>query len=125
MASSREQAIDDKAWISTMDALCALISCCAHSARDEKIRAMPGAIYNILMVVRLRSRLLSILPTDFIGNALDLMLVSVHCQGMDSTPANVAEVAHLIRRGIKKRDERYIGNMFAALKSAIDLGRVG
>lgn len=124
MASPREQAIGDKAWISTMDALCALIGCCAHSARDEKIRARPGGTYSIAIVVGLRSKLSSILPAGFIGNALDILIVPLPNQSMDPTQANIAALASLIRDGIKQRDERYIRNMIAALKSAIDLGRV-
>ena len=122
MASSREQATDDKVWISTIDALCALVSCCTHSARDEKIRAKPGGTYSVVTVLGFRSKLPSILPAGFIGNALDIVVVSVPNQSMDATPANLAEVARLIRDGIKQRDERYIRNMIAALKSATDQG---
>lgn len=40
MASIKEQGEDDKTWVSTNDALCALLGCCFHSAMNNDMRAM-------------------------------------------------------------------------------------
>ena len=124
MASSSERAKDDDVWISTKDALCALIGCCAHSSINEEISATTDRMCSLRVVVNLRRRLRTPLPADYIGNAVGSILVSIPRQSVDSTPAKVAEIAHLVRNQIKQRDERYFRKLIAILKSVPDLATV-
>ena len=124
MVSSGEHAKNDEAWVSTNDALCALIGCCAHSSRDKKIRAMPNRFCSILAVVNLRHRLHTPLPADYIGNAVGSVLVSIPSQSIDLTQAKVAKIAHLIRDLIKQRDESYFRKLIAVLTLVPDWATV-
>lgn len=121
MASSSERAKDDDVWISTNDALCALIGCCAHSSKNEEIRATTDRMCSLRVVVNLRRRLGTPLPADYIGNAVGTILVSIPSQSVDSTPAKVAEIAHLVRNQIKQSHEHHFRRFFAILKSTPDL----
>ena len=120
MVSSSERAKDDDVWVSTNDALCALIGCCAHSSRDEEIRAMTDRSCSILAVVNLRHRLHPPLPVDYIGNAVGSILVPIPSQVVDSTLAKVVKTAHLIRDQIKQRDESYLRKLLALLRYVPD-----
>ena len=122
MASVRDPQEDGDWWISTNDALCALISCCIASARDEKIRAMTDRSWVLWMAVGTR-RMLD-LPADYIGNVVSLIRVSAISRNVESTPAKVAEVARLIRAQIKRRDESYVRKVIGALSSIEDLTRI-
>ena len=124
MASSSNGKIDDNEWISTQDALCALISCCVHSTRDEEILKKTDRIISTSLLVGCRSKLEPPLPADYIGNCLDYAAISLPSRGEDSTPARVAEMAHLLRDQIKQRDDSYLRKKMAALKSVADLARV-
>lgn len=121
MASSSERAKDDDVWISTKDALCALIGCCAHSSINEEIRATTDRMCSLRVAVNFRRRLRTPLPADYIGNAVASMLVSIPSQSVDSTPAKVAEIAHLVRDQIKQCDEHFFRKVMAILKCVPDL----
>ena len=124
MVSSSEWAEDDDAWVSTNDVLCALIGCCAHSSRDDEVRAMTDRSCTILAVVNFRHRLHTPLPADYIGNATASVIVSIPSQSIDSTLAKVAQTAHLSRHLIKQRDEAYCRKLIAVLKLVPDWAAV-
>ena len=124
LVSSSERAKDDDVWVSTNDALCALIGCCAHSSREEELRAMTDRSCSILAVVNLRHRLHNPLPADYIGNAVGSILVSTPSQSIDTTLAKVAKTAHLIRDLIKQRDESYVRKVSAVLRFVPDWAAV-
>lgn len=124
MASVRDHQEDGDTWISTNDALCALISCCMASARDKKIQEMTDRSWILWMVLGARRMLDPPLPADYIGNIASFVRLSAASQSVESTPAKVAEVAHLIRDQIKQRDEAYMRKFIGALSSIEDLTRV-
>ena len=115
---------DDSAWVSTSDALCALLGCCIHCARGEEIRSMANRRCRIALVVQGRRMLDPPLPSEYIGNVTNFASITVPSESVLSTPASVAEIAHLIRHQIKRIDEPYIRKAIAALSSVKDLSRV-
>ena len=124
MASAREPGEDGPAWISTNDALCALLNCCIASARDEHIRARADRSWTMLMLVGARRVLDPPLPDDFLGNCMSFARVSAPGPSMESTPANVARIAHRLRDQIQQRDERRFRKVIAALSSVEDLTKL-
>lgn len=125
MASAGEAGEEDgAAWVSTNDALCALLGCCIASARDEHIRASADRSLTIWMVVGARRVLDPPLPSDSLGNCLSFIRVSAPSPSVESTPASVAKIAHRLRGQIQQRDERRFRKVIAALSSVEDLTRV-
>ena len=124
MACARKHGEDGDVWVSTNDALCALLGCCIHSERDKVVPATTDKRWIIRMVVGGRRMLAPPLPADYIGNILSFVRVLIHSQGVDSMSAMVADTAHLIRHHIRQRDERYIRKIIPALSSVVDLTRV-
>lgn len=123
MASAREHE-DSDAWISTNDALCALISCCVASTRDNQRRTMTDKYWSFWVPVNARRLLHPPLPADYIGNALSLIKISAPNQSVESTPSKVAQTAYLIRDQIQQLDEQHIRKAIAALASVGHLARV-
>ena len=116
MVSSSDHTKDDNVWVSTNDALCALIGCCAHSSRDEEIRVMANRSCSILAVVNLRQRLHPPLPADYIGNAVGSVTLSLPSHCINSTLAEVSKTAYLLRDLIKKCDESFFRKLIALLR---------
>ena len=123
MASAREHE-DADAWISTNDALCALISCCIASTRDKQRRTMTDKYWSFDVAVNARRLLHPPLPTDYIGNTLSSIKISQPSQSVESTPAKVARTAYLIRDQIQQLDEQHVRKAIAALASVGDLAVV-
>lgn len=124
MASAKLSGESDDQWISTNDALSALIGCCTASIRDKGTRTDADKSWLISTVVDGRRLLNPSLPADYIGNVLSFTRISAPNPSIDSTPAKVAEVAHLIRDQIKQRDEAYFRGIIGWLSSVQDLRRV-
>ena len=124
MASARETEEDNDAWISTNDALCALIGCCRISSTNDQGRQASDRCV-LQMVVDTRRALSPPLPADYIGNVLTSAAISVPSQSIVSTPAKVSEFAHALRKEkIAHCDERHVRKAIAALSSVGDLARV-
>ena len=115
---------DGDSWVSTNDALCALLGCCVHSAIDENIRAMEDRTFTVGMTVNGRHMLDPPLPADYIGNVITYIWINVSSQSINSTPAKVADLAYRFRALIKQRDERYIRKVIGALSSVEDITRI-
>lgn len=124
MASVGKKDEDGEAWISTNDALCALVGCSLLSSVDHQVDPMADQSYTVEMVVEMRRTLNPPLPADYIGNILNFVNVSVSSQSIVSTPANVSEMAYALRNQITQRDERYVRKLIAALSSVGDLAKV-
>lgn len=124
MVSSEECTGRDDGWVSTNDALCALISCCVPYARDKEFYTMDGGKCQVVLPMSGRRLLDPPLPADYIGNVLSFIRADVSNQSNDSMEAKVAKVAHLIRSQIKQRDERYLRMTISALLSAGDFAKV-
>ena len=124
MAYAGDRSEDGESWISTNDALCALLGCCVHSARREELRTMADRSCIVQIVVGGRRRLDPPLPAEYIGNIVSCIRVFIPSRSIDSTPAKISEIAHLIRDQIEQCDARYFRKMIAALSSVRDLARV-
>lgn len=124
MASLSEREEKKEAWISTNDALCALLGCCAHAAIDKDTRAIHGSTFTVGMILGGRRMLDPPLPANFIGNIIMRIGVSGPIQRIESTPAKVAEMAYDFRDQIKQRDERDIRKFIAALSAVEDFTTV-
>ena len=118
MASLSMHGDDDNTWISTQDALAALLGSCIHSTSDEKVCPIDDISVVTGTVVNVRRFLNPPLPADYIGNALGFVQVLTPLHTVQSTPENVAKVARMIRKQIKEFDERSARERIAALWSA-------
>ena len=124
LGSARGQGEEVDVWISTMDALCALIFCCVHCARDEKLRTKANKSFTMLTAMSMRRLLDPPLPADYIGNVLTFLQCVLPNTEIDSKPEKVAEVARLMRSKIKERDEDYLRKLIGALSSIEDLAKL-
>ena len=124
MASARENGDFGDRWISTIDALSALIGCCIASVRDEEIRMKADNSWVITTVLGARRLLDPPLPTEYIGNLLSLIRIHARNPTIKPTAAKVAEIAHLLRDRIKQRGDAYHQGLIGALSSVEDFTRV-
>ena len=124
LASEGEHGEGGDAWISTNDALCALLTCCIHSTRDKSSRTMGDRRAGLWIPADARRMLDPPLPAGYIGNALTFIMASAPSRTMESTPAKMAETAHLIRKKIKQLDERWMRRAISALLSVGDLASI-
>ena len=123
MASKKERDENGGGWISTNDAICSLLGCCVHSAstldaEDHKKQAIIG------LAVNMRKILDPPLPSDFIGNALNRLQVTIPRKTIEPTSVKVAEIAYLIRQKIKLVDQENYRRIISFLKSLPDISRV-
>ena len=109
------------AWISTSDALNALLGCCIHATNDVNSRLRGDKSPELWFPVNVRRILDPPLPAGYIGNALFLIIVSTPSRTIEATPTKVAEIAHLIRKQIKQLDERSIRKVISALPMVGDV----
>ena len=123
MASAKKTDEDKDVWISTNDALCALIACCRISSADDQDQQISDRC-TLHMVVDVRRALSPPLPADYIGNALTSAAISFPSQSIVSTPAKVSELAHTFRKHIAQCDERYVRKRIAAILSVGDLSKL-
>ncbi|KAM0797660.1 transferase family-domain-containing protein [Usnea florida] len=124
MASVRKNDENRDVWISTNDALCALLGCCILSAGDPQIVAMSNRIRSIALVVGMRHALNPPLPKDYIGNVMIFVGLHVPTRSMYATPDTVSGVAYELRDQMKQHKEPYLRKVIAALSSVEDLSRV-
>ena len=113
MASLAEYNDGENTWISTNNALTALLGTCILSTIGEDIRSMDDSIGSLITMINIRRILDPPLPADFIGNALSFSKVSAPLHTIDSTPEVVAKVAHTIRKQIQEASERSIRETIA------------
>lgn len=124
MAFAKENGEFGDRWISTIDALSALLGCCIGSVRDKETRARVDRNWVIRSVLGGRRTLDPPLPEGYIGNVLSFTRIPIPYPSIDSTLAKVVESAHLMRDQIKQRDEAYFQGVIGALSRVKDLGKV-
>ena len=124
MASGRVTGDPGDRWISTIDALSALIGCCVASARAQETRAMGDKNWVIYTALGGRRLLDPPLPAGYIGNFLSYIRICTPNPTIESTPAKVAEIAHLIRDQIKQRGDAFFQGIIGALSSVKDLRKI-
>ena len=123
MASKKGCEESGGGWISTNDAICSLLGCCVHSASpldadDSDKQAIIGLAINMRKIID------PPLPSDFIGNALNRLRITVPRKTIEPTSIRVAEIAHLIRQEIKLVDHENYRRTISYLKSLPDISRV-
>lgn len=124
MASTQEGAEKGDGWVSTNDALCALIGSCVSDASDKEGHRTIDGSCEVGVTVGGRRLLDPPLPADYIGNILFFVRVAVSNHSIDSMETKIAKLAHLIRSQIKQHDERYLGKLISALSSVEDFAKV-
>ena len=118
MASLEEYNDGENPWISTNNALTALLGTCIHSTIDEDIRSMDDTMGSLITMINVRRILDPPLPADFIGNALSFSKVSAPLRTIESTPEAVAKVAYMIHKQIQEIDERSVRETMAGFGRA-------
>lgn len=97
-------------WISTSDALCALIIHCIKATRDGQTSLTLG------LAMDFRSYLDPPLPADYIGNAVHMLNISIPQSNQEEDVQNaVAKTAHLIRHNLQGINDNYIQRAIGAL----------
>ena len=98
-------------WISTSDALCALLTHSIKNARDERTPLTLG------LVMEFRTYLDPPLPPDYIGNAAHLLKIDITESREDDAIATIAATAHQLRRSLQTINGNYIHRLIGALNS--------
>lgn len=111
MASITESQSKSNDWVSTSDALCALLTLCIKDTLPKSIRLTLG------LAMDFRSCLDPPLPADYIGNAVHMLRIPLPQSEEDDDQRSIARTAHLIRRKIQTIDSDYIRRVIGALNS--------
>lgn len=114
--------VEEARWISTNDALCALIWSRVTAAR--KLGAdVPYSMFN--MIVDGRSRLAPPMSQEYIGNVLFVTTkAALPIALLDSTVENLADTALIIRQSILAIDDRNMKDKIKAVTKVDDIGRL-
>ena len=112
MASITESHSESNAWISTSDALCALLTLCIKGTLPEPTRLTLG------LAMDFRAYLDPPLPADYIGNAVHMLRIPLpQSDEEEDDQRSIARTAHLIRRKIQTINGDYIHRVIGALNS--------
>ena len=98
-------------WISTSDALCALLTHSIRNTREERPTLTLG------LAMDFRAYLDPPLPPDYIGNAVHMLNIPIPQSERKDHQITIATTAHQIRRSIQGINENYINRVIGALNS--------
>ncbi len=112
MASVTENHNKSSDWISTSDALCALLVNCIKNSRDKQTQLTLG------LAMDFRTYLDPPLPADYIGNAVHMLNIPIPPSNREDIQTAVAQTAHLIRHRVQGVNEKYIHRVIGALNSS-------
>ena len=119
---SKNNSAEASQWISTNDALCALIWSRVTAAR--KLGAdVPYSMFN--MIVDGRSRLNPPISSEYIGNFVFVTTkaaLPIHL--LDSPAANLGDTAIMIRQSVLVIDDKVIKDKIKAVTKVDDIGRL-
>ena len=120
MASNPENHTESTDWISTSDALCALLAHSIQNAQDDRTPLTLG------LAMDFRASLNPPLPPDYIGNAVHMLNVSLPRSGPEDDENAIAITAHRIRRGIQSINDNYIHRIIGALNAntVLDISKI-
>ncbi|CZR54540.1 related to trichothecene 3-O-acetyltransferase [Phialocephala subalpina] len=121
LKSSAEQKADGD-WISTNDALCALVWSRVTKAR--RTIGMGDATYSMFnMIVNGRGRMEPPMSEEYMGN---VVFVSKAISGLDTltSSSDLADVASIIRKSVLEVDNKAIKDKVKAVASVDDIGRL-
>ena len=111
MASITESHSKSNGWISTSDALCALLTLCIKGTLPEPSRLTLG------LAMDFRSYLDPPLPADYIGNAVHMLRIPLPRSEEEDDQRSIATTAHLVRQKIQTINGDYILRVIGALNS--------
>ncbi|KAL9073275.1 MAG: hypothetical protein Q9161_003107 [Pseudevernia consocians] len=101
---------ENKDWISTSDALCALLTHSIMNTREERTPLTLG------LAMDFRAYLDPPLPSDYIGNAVHMLDIHT-APPTDDLVSTIAKTAYQIRWTIQAINEKYIHRVIGALNS--------
>ena len=111
LATKSAFAKDPSAWISTNDALSALLWCCVSAARKH------AANDQLTFVRVVNSRRILRLPPNYIGNSWVFSPISAPAAEVTSTRDQVSHLPYFLRKALKHVDEDFIRNLVACIKA--------
>lgn len=115
LASAPTQEAQNGDWISTSDALCALLSTCIQRTRDKPRPLTLG------LAMDFRGAMDPPLPADYIGNAVHMLYIPLphfpSSQNIQDQRSTISTTAHLIRQRIKTVTQEYMHRIIGALNS--------
>ena len=146
LASDGKQQDNEGSWISTQDALtallwcsfvharqeCSTIFCNGSSTKSKDAVKRPSAqsedpmdqIVQMIVVLNARQLFQPQLPTSFIGNALLLTGVRCPLSNVTMTAGAISVIAYSLRASIKGRTPSYLSRYLSALASVEDIRKI-
>lgn len=111
----------DVSWVSTNDAMCALVWCCITSARMATgATGTTPTMFN--MTVNGRSRLVPPMSSDFTGNVVMISkAASTFDRLVSSYPSALGDIALLIRKSVVEIDHVMIKDVVQMVRSVPDV----
>ena len=117
---------EGNAWISTNDALIALLWCCITSARVAESTQATAEIFPLFaMAVNGRNLLHPPMSPDYCGNAVFIAKTLAKADDLlAQQPERLAKAASLIRKAVNLVDDAYARDVIQMVKRVDDLGRL-
>ena len=117
---------ESNSWISTNDALIALLWCCITSARVADSTQATHEIFPLFaMAVNGRSHLRPPLSPDYCGNAVFIAKTLAKADDLlDQQPGRLAKAASLIRKAVNVVDDAYARDVIQMVRKVDDVGRL-
>ena len=111
VATKSAFAKDPSAWISTNDAISALLWCCVSAARKHAANA------KLTFVCIVNSRRILRLPPNYIGNSCVFSPISAPAAEVTSARDQASHLPYFLRKALKQVDEDFIRNVVACIKA--------
>ena len=117
---------EGNAWISTNDALSALLWCCITSARvADSTQATTDIFPLFAMAVNGRKLLRPPMSPDYCGNAVFIAKTLAKADDLlDQQPGRLAKAASLIRKAVNAVDDAYARDVIQMARMVDDVGRL-
>ncbi len=113
-------------WISTNDALTALLWCCITSARVADSTRETSEIFPLfVMAVNGRTKLRPQISPDYCGSVVLIAKTLVKAEDLlTQQPGRLAKVAGLIRKAVNVVDDAYARDVIQMVREVDDVGRL-
>ena len=121
LASAKLQHSD---WISTSDALSALLWRSITVARNPESDIVPTEETRVLSIMVDGRRHMRQDPDSYMGNMVLFNNATAQLQSLLLSPPQLSVIAHSIRQSLSRIDEKYINRAISAISSAPDVSKV-
>ena len=127
IANATSSPSDGKApsYISTNDALSALLFACVTEARRSIQSTNTPQMIPFGLTVSARKLLDPPLPEKYIGNMSTFCYLDLPLDSVTVEPRNIATIAHHIRRRLLQLDDAFVKKLIGALRKVDDISKVG